>query len=208
MMTKALQVSVLLPEGQDCVACAERLRTRLGEMKGVAAAEVDATGRTLTVTYDPALLSLPALESRVREAGAALTRRFRHATLRLEGLHCPDCAGAVEHGVRHNPGVLSASASFAAASLHVEYDADATDLERIATAVSHTGYRALPPGTGSDAVVIRVPEMDCQDEGKAIEGKLRNLQGIGSWQGNCLASPGSANEAGYAFHSGVQPGWR
>jgi len=25
---------------------------------------------------------------------------------------------------------------------------------------------------------------------------------------NCLASPGSANEAGYAFHSGVQPGWR
>ena len=126
MTTQRLEVPVSIPEAANCTTCAERLRTMLGEMKGIAAAELDPTSRQLMLTYDPALVSLPALEARVREAGATLARRFRHATLHLEGLHCPDCAGAVEHGVAHVPGVQSAVASFAAASLHVEYDADAT----------------------------------------------------------------------------------
>ncbi|MBI4840066.1 MAG: heavy metal translocating P-type ATPase, partial [candidate division NC10 bacterium] len=153
MTTQTLEVPVLLPEAEDCAACAERLRTTLSTVKGIAAAELDATSRRLMLTYDPALVSLSALEARVREAGVALGRRFRHATLRLEGLHCPDCAGAVEHGVAHVPGVLSVVASFAAGSLHVEYDADATDLDRIAAAVSQTGYRAVVPGAASDAAV-------------------------------------------------------
>lgn len=138
-------------------------------MKGIAAAELDTSGRRLRLTYDPALLSLPMLERRVRDAGVALARRFRHATLRLEGLHCSDCAGAVEHGATHAPGILSATASFAAASLHVEYDPDLTDLDGIAGAVGRLGYRALLPGMASEAVVVRVAEMDCQDEVKAIE---------------------------------------
>ena len=186
MTTQRLEVPVSIPEAANCTTCAERLRTMLGEMKGIAAAELDPTSRQLMLTYDPALVSLPALEARVREAGATLARRFRHATLHLEGLHCPDCAGAVEHGVAHVPGVQSAVASFAAASLHVEYDADATDLDRIATAVSQTGYRAVIPGAASDVVVVRVPEMDCQDEVKAIEGTLRNVPGVASWQVNLL----------------------
>ncbi|MBI2000558.1 MAG: cation transporter [candidate division NC10 bacterium] len=171
MTTQRLEVPVSTPEAVNCTACAERLRTMLGEMKGIAAAELDPTSRQLMLTYDPALVSLPALEARVREVGATLARRFRHATLHLEGLHCPDCAGAVEHGVAH---------------LHVEYDADATDLDRIATAVSQTGYRAVIPGAASGAVVVRVPEMDCQDEVKAIEGTLRNVPGLASWQVNLL----------------------
>jgi Cd2+/Zn2+-exporting ATPase len=171
---------------ENCTTCAERLRHTLGEMKGIAAVELDMTRRRLTLAYDPTLLSLPILEVRIQEAGVALVRRFRHATLRLEGLHCPDCAHAVEHGVAHVPGVIGAEASFVAASLRVEYDADVTDLDRIAGAVSQTGYRAVVPGARSDVAVVRVAEMDCQDEVKAIEGKLRTLSGVVSWQVNML----------------------
>jgi Cd2+/Zn2+-exporting ATPase len=153
---------------------------------GIAAAELDETGRRLRLTYDPAVLPLSALEARVKEAGLALMRRFRHATLRLEGLDCPECAGAVEHSVRHIPGVLSTAASFAAASLYVEYDAETTDLQRVAEAVGRTGYRALVPGGASDVVVVRVAEMDCQDEVRAIEGRLRSLPGVASWQVNLV----------------------
>ena len=148
--------------------------------------ELDPPGRQLTLTYDPAILSLSALEACVKEAGLAVTNRFRHATLRLEGLDCPECAGAVEHGVTHLPGVLRAAANFAAASLHVEYDAETTDLDRVADAVGRTGYRALIPGASSDVVVVRVAEMDCQDEVRAIEGRLRSLPGVLSWQVNLL----------------------
>jgi copper chaperone CopZ len=58
----------------------------------------------------------------------------------------------------------------------VEYDAEVTDLEQVAAAVSQTGYRAVVPRARSDMAVVRVPEMDCQDEVKAIEGKLEPSQ--------------------------------
>jgi copper chaperone CopZ len=186
MTKQTLEVPVLIPDAEDCTACVERLRGRLGLVNGIAAAELDATGRRLTLTYDPAVLSLDALEAHVKSAGLALTQRFRHATLGLQGLDCPECAGAVEHSVTHVPGVLSAAANFAAASLYVEYDAEITDLDRIAAAVGRVGYRALVPGAGSGVVVVRVAEMDCQDEVKAIEGALRALPGVASWQVNLL----------------------
>jgi Cd2+/Zn2+-exporting ATPase len=126
------------------------------------------------------------VEARAKEAGLALQRRFRHVTLRLEGLDCPECTGAVEHGVCHIPGVLTASANFAAASLSVEYDAEKTDLQRVAEAVGRTGYRAVMPGTTSSIAVIRVAEMDCHEEVQAIEGRLRGLSGVGSWHTNLL----------------------
>jgi len=180
------EVPVLIPHAEDCAACAERVRSRLGVVNGIVAAELDNTGRRLRLTYDPTILSFPALEAHVKEVGLAVTNRFRHATLHLEGLDCPECAGAVEHSVSHVPGVLSVVVNFAAASLHVEYDAEATNLSRIADTVSRTGYRALVPDAASAAVVIRVAEMDCQDEVRAIEGRLRALPGVASWQVNLL----------------------
>lgn len=179
-------VPVLIPEAEDCAACAERLRRRLGALDGIAEADLDEAGRRLTVTYDPSVLPFPVLAARVKEAGLAVQQRYRHTTLRLEGLDCPECAGAVDHSVSHVPGVLRASANFAAASLYVEYDGDATDLQRIADAVSRTGYRAIIPGATSGVVVVRVAEMDCGEEVKAIEGRLRAMSGVGSWQINLL----------------------
>lgn len=186
MTTRTIELPVALPEAEDCARCAERLRETLGRIKGIAGVDLDLPARRLTVTYDPAILSLSSLEDRVRETGVTLARRYRHATLRLEGLHCPDCAQTVEHAVAHTRGVVSAVASFAAASLHVEYDADTTDADRIAAAVSRTGYRAVTPGSNSEVAVLRVPEMDCQDEVQAIEGQLRALPGVASWQVNLL----------------------
>ncbi|RPI08983.1 MAG: hypothetical protein EHM71_07135, partial [Zetaproteobacteria bacterium] len=185
-MDHRFDVPVLIPDAEDCTACAERLRSRLDAVDGIAEAELDEEGRRLTVTYDPSVVPLSVLETHVKEAGLALQRRFRHATLRLEGLDCPECAQAVEHDVTHVPGVLSATANFAAASLYVEYDAEATDLDRVAGAVGRTGYRAVIPGSASNVAVVRVAEMDCQDEVKAIEGRLRSLPGVASWQVNLL----------------------
>jgi Cd2+/Zn2+-exporting ATPase len=186
MTTQTRDIPLRLPEAEVCPACDERIRERLATVEGIAAVELDNPPRRLRLTYDPAVLPLADLELRVREVDAAVRRRFRHATLRLEGLDCPECAGAVEHSVGHAPGVLRASANFAAASLYVEYDAEATDLPRVAEAVGRTGYRALQPGAASDAVVIRVAEMDCQDEVKAIEAQLRMMPGVSAWQVNLL----------------------
>jgi copper chaperone CopZ len=99
MTTRTIELPVALPEAEDCARCAERLRETLGRVKGIAGVDLDLATRRLTVTYDPAILSLSSLEDRVRETGVTVARRYRHTTLRLEGLHCPDCAGAVEHAL-------------------------------------------------------------------------------------------------------------
>ncbi len=186
MNNHRFEVPVLLPDAGDCTACAERLRSRLGVVDGIVEAQLDEAGRRLTLRYDPSVVSFSVLEARVREAGLAVQRRFRHATLRLEGLDCPECAGAVEHGVNRLPGVLNASANFPAATLYVEYDVEATDLHHIVAAVRRAGYRAVLPSAASNVVVIRVAEMDCQDEVAAIEGRLRSLPGVATWHVNLL----------------------
>ncbi|MEW6749382.1 MAG: heavy metal translocating P-type ATPase [Candidatus Latescibacterota bacterium] len=186
MANHTLSVPGLLDGVDDCTACAERLRSQLADLAGIAAADLDPTGRQLVLTYDPAVVSVPSLEAHAHQVGRALQERFRHATLRLEGLDCPECAGTVEQGLARTPGVLRAAASFAAATLYVEYDAEATDLACLARAVSRTGYRAVVPGAATGAVVVHVAEMDCQDEVQAIEKRLGSLPGVASHQVNLV----------------------
>jgi Zn2+/Cd2+-exporting ATPase len=52
--------------------------------------------------------------------------------------------------------------------------------------VGRTGYRAVVPGASSNVVVVRVAEMDCQDEVKTIEKQLGSLPGVGTWHVNLL----------------------
>lgn len=47
-------------------------------------------------------------------------------------------------------------------------------------------FQSSSTGTGSAVAVIRVPEMDCQDEVKAIERALGALAGVAGWQVNLL----------------------
>jgi Cd2+/Zn2+-exporting ATPase len=185
MTEHVLDVPLLLSEARDCAACSERLRASLRDLEGVAAVE-PAPGGRLTLTYDPAVLSAPALEARAKALGRAVAGRYRHASFRLEGLHCTDCGLTIEHALSHEPGVTSAAASFAAGRLAVEYDAEATDPARIAGAVRRVGYQAFAPGEGSQAAVLRIPELCCADEARAIEGALRQLPGVAAWHINLV----------------------
>ena len=66
--------------------------------------------------------------SRVRElaqaAGARLGVRFRHESLRIDGMDCPTCATVIEHALQRTDGVLEASVSYAAERLRLEYDSE------------------------------------------------------------------------------------
>ena len=52
--------------------------------------------------------------------------------------------------------------------------------------MSRSGDRATLSGPASEAVILRVPEMDCQDEVQAIEARLRAMPGVASWHVNLL----------------------
>ncbi len=66
------------------------------------------------------------------------------ATLRIGGMHCAACAGAVEDAMRRVPGVLEAHVSAAAEAAEVRWNPDVVGPEAIAHAVRAAGYVATP----------------------------------------------------------------
>jgi copper chaperone CopZ len=56
-------------QGMDCGGCAQRLRTALGRLDGVLAADPDHRAGRVTVRFDPGRVSADAITRRVGEAG-------------------------------------------------------------------------------------------------------------------------------------------
>ena len=144
MATRKLQLPLVLPDGAECVRCIERLEEQIGSTKGVRSVSVDRDTATLALEYDQDLVSVDSLERKAREIGAEITERFRHETVILGGLDCPDCAATLDHVIAKLPGVVYASTNIAASNMRVEYVAAETDLDAIISKVRQMGYEAQP----------------------------------------------------------------
>jgi Cu2+-exporting ATPase/Cu+-exporting ATPase len=68
------------------------------------------------------------------------------AVFRVDGMWCPSCAWVIERTIERLPGVQSASASFAADRVTVEYEPRLIGPERLAAAVSALGWPAAEIG--------------------------------------------------------------
>ena len=144
MTTTRLELSRLLPghPPQDD-ACVARLKEELSREDGVQTLQLELlpTGAALSVEHDGSVLSAAALEGAARRVGSEVQTRFKHETLQLGGLHCSDCANAIEGVTRRLDGVLEANATYATEKLRVTFDATKADREQIAREVEGLGYR-------------------------------------------------------------------
>jgi Cu+-exporting ATPase len=61
---------------------------------------------------------------------------------RIEGMHCVNCAIAVDGALEDLPGVKSASTSYARQMVDVEYDERQVTEAQLIAAVEQAGYRA------------------------------------------------------------------
>ena len=106
--TVRIELPLLLPEVEDerdqCVA---RLLEQLDPRKGVGQAHVerDEGQAWLCVHYDTNLVSLSQVERWAEQAGAQVSERYRHETMRLSGMDCPDCSLSIEPIVGRVDGV-------------------------------------------------------------------------------------------------------
>ena len=76
--------------------------------------------------------------------------RFMDVTLKVSGMHCPDCALKVEGALTSVLGVRSAKVSYLKKQAVVDL-AESTELETLVTAVQKTGYGAAILNTGGNA---------------------------------------------------------
>jgi Cd2+/Zn2+-exporting ATPase len=71
-----------------------------------------------------------------------------HATWRLSGLDCPDCAQTLSKAVAFIPGVMSADLNYASGLLLVDYGSELDPRADVVSAVLRAGY-GISPGEGA-----------------------------------------------------------
>jgi Cd2+/Zn2+-exporting ATPase len=111
------------------------------QTKGVSAVDMSARNDTMTVHFDPDLVTVRGIEERTREACGLLAARYCHRTLVLEGLDCADCARSIERALARRPGVLYSSVNFASSRLFVEMDCAEMPIDVVTSDVRALGYQ-------------------------------------------------------------------
>jgi Cd2+/Zn2+-exporting ATPase len=180
-----IEVPLLLPAGNGCEQCQERLRERMQSYRGIEQAHLDREGDTtrFCIHYDPNLISVDYVRALAIEEGAHLAWRYRHEMLPVAGLDCADCARTLESSISRLDGVLWVSANFAASTLAVEYDAQQVDRAEIVGRIRRLGYDVAEPGGPASPsldreMVFDVEGMDCADCAMHLEEALRQTAGV------------------------------
>lgn len=174
-----IEMPLVLPQGNGCDPCLERLQTRIQSYRAIELASVDpsADSPSLSIHYNPNLVSLEYVRAIATEEGARLEWRYRHEILPIVGLDCADCARTLESGLRRLDGVLWVSASFAASTLAVEYDTERTERRAILSRIRTLGYDVQARPLRAERV-YQVDGLDCADCALHLEEALRRTDGV------------------------------
>jgi len=150
----ATQKQITLPViGITCANCAgiiERIAQKVG---GVDRAVVNVGTEKVTVTYDPATASLPAIIDRIERAGY----KIPIATLELPvtGMTCANCVNTVERTLNKKvPGILEATVNFATEKASIRYIPGAVTPAEITTAIERAGYGVVQADSGEALVDV------------------------------------------------------
>ncbi len=134
-----------IPDERD--ACVRRL-TELLQAEGLEKVHLvreDSSAR-LCLHYDPQRFSVARVRELAQAAGAKIADRFRHESLRIDGMDCPTCATVIEHALQRTDGVLEASVSYAAERLRLEYDREKIEHAAVVRRIAALGYGVLEEG--------------------------------------------------------------
>lgn len=127
--------------GMVCASCVSAIEKSLHSLDGVYKAQVNLATETAYIEYDPEELKLADLERAVRKAGYDVVDE--KIVLKIGGMVCAMCVGALEIAFRKLDGVVEANVNLAAEKAYITYNPRITSLEDLKKAVEDTGYQYL-----------------------------------------------------------------
>ena len=127
--------------GMVCAACVSAIEKSLKSLNGVRRAEVNLATEMGYVEYDPEKLKLADLEKAVRDAGYDVVDE--KVVLKIGGMVCAMCVGALEIAFKKLDGVVEANVNLAAEKAYITYNPRMTSLEDLKKAIEDTGYQYL-----------------------------------------------------------------
>jgi len=127
--------------GMACAACSAAIEKALMSQEGVLQAKVNLGTEIATVEYDPEKLKLADLEMAIRNAGYDVVDE--KVVLKIGGMACAMCVGALEAGLKRLDGVVDVRVNLASEKAYVSYNPRMVGLEDLKVAVTDTGYQFL-----------------------------------------------------------------
>ena len=127
--------------GMTCAMCVKAVEKALNSLDGVASAQVNLGAETAVVEYDPAQVNLAQMEELVEGAGYQVLHE--QALVKIGGMTCVMCSGAVEKALNGVEGVVSARVNLAAETAQVDYNPGLAGLAEIKAAIEGAGYQYL-----------------------------------------------------------------
>jgi len=124
-----------------CAACSAAIEKALQNLDGVAAASVNLGSEMASVEYDPEKLHLIDLERAVRDTGYDVIDE--KAVLRIGGMVCAMCVGALEIALKKLDGVADVRVNLASEKAYVTYNPRMLGIKDLKKAVEDTGYQFL-----------------------------------------------------------------
>jgi len=97
--------------------------------------------------------------------------------MKIKGIDCADCATKIEKAVSKVRGVKSAQVSFINSTIKIEVDLSQFDKKDVEKTIKKLGY-SLEHKEKMSSLRLYIEEMDCSEEAKIIEKKLKALKGI------------------------------
>ncbi len=127
--------------GMVCAACVSAIEKSLKSLDGVRQAEVNLATEMAYVEYNPEKLKLVDLEKAIRDAGYDVVDE--KVVLKIGGMVCAMCVGALEIAFKKLDGVVEANVNLAAEKAYITYNPRMTSLADLKKAVEDTGYQYL-----------------------------------------------------------------
>ncbi len=97
----------------------------------------------------------------------------KKASIRIEGMHCANCALTIENSLRALRGVERAEVSFGSSSAFVEYDPSLVTAKEMKVAVEKAGYKAVV-----EKSAFYIEDMRCASCIRVLEGGLLEKDGV------------------------------
>ena len=129
---------------------------------------------------------------------------YRKARLKVTGMTCVNCVGAVEKALARVEGVKTAQVNLGNEQARVEYDPSRVDIHQLERAIQEAGYQVI-----NDRTTLKVGGMTCVMCSTAIEKALGALEGVQEVRVNLTAEKAQviydAGQVGPAeFHSAIE----
>ncbi|WP_246945353.1 heavy metal translocating P-type ATPase [Bacillus pinisoli] len=159
-MSESLKETTLQITGMTCAACSTRIERGLRKIEGVKEANVNLTLEKSTITFNPNVTNVEALQNKIKDLGFGVRTEKKEFT--ITGMTCAACSARVEKGLNKLEGIQSATVNLALETAMVEYNPSELSTADIQARVEKLGYGAKLKEESEELVDHRQAEIEKQ----------------------------------------------